>query len=242
MFEVGKTPKSGSNKLSVTICGPMPFLKPSFESWPLELRQGEIRPFTLRLANQGTSHTPKVLILHTGSTSISCVSVAFSHPECFAFPAHSRDGYGDLFECLENLDVDEEERTRLQLSACVIPLEGVLEPGQHVDVPMWIRGNAPVGATEFCFVFYYTPADPQSDQKYRTQRACMLAEKVLTQQQRDQHQLLYQYQERRANTITSCHPPVQQFFCSLDDFARFFCPCHFLFLVIIHGDLLLYRR
>eukprot|EP01127_Copromyxa_protea_P022969 TRINITY_DN846_c0_g2_i1.p1 TRINITY_DN846_c0_g2~~TRINITY_DN846_c0_g2_i1.p1 ORF type:complete len:1354 (-),score=252.65 TRINITY_DN846_c0_g2_i1:101-3988(-) len=157
MFEVGKT-KASTSRLSVTICGPMPFLKPSFLNWSPELKQGEIRPFTLRLTNQG-------------STAISCISVALSHPDCFSFPAESKPACEHLFDCIENLDADGEERTRLNLSAHVIPLDGVLEPSQHIDVPMWVRGNVPLGTSEFCFVFYYTPADPQSDQKFRNQRA-----------------------------------------------------------------------
>lgn len=154
----------------------MPFLKPSFVSWPSELKQSEIRPFTLRLSNQGKDRFFQPdFSLNSGATSISCISVALSHPDCFSFPSQSQKACNHLFDCLENLDVDEEEKMRLQLSAFVIPLEFPLEPSKFVDVPMWVRGNVmTTGTAEFCFVFYYTPYDPQSDQKYRTQRACTL--------------------------------------------------------------------
>jgi hypothetical protein len=50
--------------------------------------------------------------------------VAVSHPDCFSFPAQSRSACEHLFDCLENLDADEEEKTRLQHTAYVIPLQG----------------------------------------------------------------------------------------------------------------------
>jgi hypothetical protein len=52
-----------------------------------------------------------------------------------------------------------------QVTRVPLPGNGVLNPGQSVSLPVWLRGNDIGGVHEVDLLFYYEPVKPQNKVK-----------------------------------------------------------------------------
>ena len=68
----------------------------------------------------------------------------------------------NLVDCLES---DVTLSATSQVISVPFPGDGVLQPGQTVSLPVWLRGNDIGGVHEVDFLFYYEPATPRTHVK-----------------------------------------------------------------------------
>jgi hypothetical protein len=134
-----------------------------FCKFPSRLLCGEIRQVTIELVN-------------TGSRPLRNVKVASTHPEFFTFgPSRSNKEPGSTSETSDTRAVwpdsvypvlsagKKEDFFTIKApksagSVCQVPLKGTtIEPGETVQVSMWVRGPGEPGEHSVNFLFYYEP-------------------------------------------------------------------------------------
>lgn len=150
---------------SIQIVDSMPFLKIDFPTLPNVLYQGEVRQLTLRFSN-------------LGADPLQNVAVKLSHPGLFVFgkeplTPNSSDELHQNLNPFENSDENVKETSspicdQYDLSIVHLPIEK-LNPGDSVDIPLWVRGSK-LGNQQCRFVFYYEPVETNKFIMYRVCR------------------------------------------------------------------------
>jgi hypothetical protein len=138
----------------IRITTPMPRLEPTIIDWPdasSSLLVGQIHKSTLRLAN-------------TGQRPVINLAFTMSHPQCLISAA--LDDAASIAALTSTNPLQQQQRGWLAR----VPLAEPLQPGAHIDIPLWIRPLTK-GDHLFKLIFYYESTEKNPDMKHRLQRA-----------------------------------------------------------------------
>ena len=130
--------------LVIPITPPMPLLIAHIPSFPTHLYQGEVVATQLRLSNSGACALHKLCL-------------RLSHPAFIAIAPQTNAASGDNSLLAASSAPACYEHT---WSEGYINLNLTLQPGEHVELPLWVRG-ALEGSQQMGFLLKYEPTVPQ---------------------------------------------------------------------------------
>ncbi|KAL0279427.1 UNVERIFIED_CONTAM: hypothetical protein PYX00_000989 [Menopon gallinae] len=150
------------NRLNIKIIDALPLLQVDMENFKMDMLSGQIEKTVIKLKNTGNAPL-KNLYLVTSSSQLFSISskCVVSDKIIVEQPPDGGPEYGEIFK--------EKVRT-YKIMQILLSSNGILNAGEEISLPLWIRAPDQEGVTRIKMLFYYENGLDNSTPKYRVTR------------------------------------------------------------------------